>query len=109
VANNDGRKISGYSACNVPEANALLVVVGNTAGTKNTFTLSLTTLLGNNAANVYVANTKTLSANNLVIRKKSTPITSGDTVGEGSIWWDATYLYIAVANNVIKRVALETF
>ena len=109
MANNDARKVSGYSACNAPEANASLVVVGNTAGTNTTFRLSLETLLGNNQTNVIVSNTKTLSANSFIIRKKSTPSGSSDTVSEGSLWWDNTYLYIATANNVIKRVALETF
>ena len=101
--------VGGHAACTMPESNALLVMVGNTAGTKNTFKITLQTLFGNNQENVYVANTKTLSVNTFMIRNMATPANSTATVTMGTIWWDASYLYIAIANNSIKRANLETF
>lgn len=109
MANNDGRKISSLSACNAPEANALLVITGNTALTKNTFSLTISTLFGNNQVDVVVANSKILSANSFILRRNYTPGSSGETVNAGAFWWDSTYLYIAIANNTIRRVTLEAF
>lgn len=43
------------------------------------------------------------------VRTARTPATSSDTVSEGTIFWDSSYLYIAVGDNLIKRVALTTF
>lgn len=40
---------------------------------------------------------------------RSTPLSSTDTVTEGTIWFDNSYLYIATANNSIKRVSLSSF
>ena len=45
----------------------------------------------------------------LIVGNTSTPISSTMTVATGSMWFDSTYLYLAISNNVIKRVTLETF
>lgn len=109
MANNDARKISGYDACTAPEANALLVVTGNTAGQLTSFNITVSSLLGNSQVDINVANNKTLAANNVIIRRTTTPNSSTDIVAKGTIWSDGNYLYIAVADNSIKRVALSSF
>lgn len=38
-----------------------------------------------------------------------TPSSSSDTCYIGEIFWDANYIYVAVANNQLKRVALSSF
>jgi len=38
-----------------------------------------------------------------------TPASSSTTVNQGTITWDSSYLYIAVANNSWKRIALSSF
>jgi hypothetical protein len=43
------------------------------------------------------------------VRTSKTPATSSDTISQGTIFWDADYLYIAVGDNLIKRVALASF
>lgn len=53
--------------------------------------------------------TKVVVANTLVITGNSTPANSTATVTKGTLFYDTNYLYIAVANNTIKRVALDTF
>jgi len=45
----------------------------------------------------------------LVIGNTSTPISSSVNVITGSLWYDSNYLYVAIANNTIKRVALSSF
>jgi hypothetical protein len=109
MANTDSKKISEFSACNSPAANNLLVLVGNTSGTANTFRLTVSNLLGNSQANIVSSNDSYMSAKNLIIRKEQTPGSNSDVVYGGSVWWDANYLYVAIANNTIKRVPLETF
>lgn len=62
------------------------------------------TFTANNQANIAHAKIA-----NLTIGDSFTPSTSGDTAQAGKIWYDNNYLYIAVAGNVIKRVALTSF
>jgi len=50
-----------------------------------------------------------LSTANLNISLSYTPTTSSDVTTKGKIWFDNTYLYVAVANNTIKRVLLSAF
>jgi lysophospholipase L1-like esterase len=40
---------------------------------------------------------------------QATPSTSGDACTAGSIWTDASYIYVCTASGVIKRAALSTF
>lgn len=52
------------------------------------------------------------SVDTLVIRQSSAPevpISSNTAATPGTIWWDSDYVYIAVANNQVKRAALTTF
>lgn len=109
MANNDARKFSDYNACNAPEANLYWVVTGNTSGTETTFKITANSLFSNAPVDIIVSNTNVLSTNNFILRDKSTPVTSTDTVKEGTIWWDANYIYVAIANNTIKRASLSTF
>lgn len=47
---------------------------------------------------------------NLVVSYSNTPANSTAlTIARGQIFYDNNYLYIAVANNLVKRVALGTF
>lgn len=39
----------------------------------------------------------------------STPANSTITVTQGEVWTDGTYLYVATANNTVKRVSLSAF
>lgn len=46
---------------------------------------------------------------NVVIKNTSTPANSTANVAAGTIWFDANYVYVAVANSVIKRASLSSF
>jgi len=68
----------------------------------NTFSITLTDLFGN-----INLDTKVLT---LVVTTNSTP--GNSTVGgytNNSIWADDDYIYVAISDGTIKRVAISTF
>jgi len=89
------KKITELSAMTAPTADDLLVIVDDVAGTPITKKVTVGNLLGNTSANVVIYN--------------STPANSTITVKKGTILFDTSYLYVAVANNTLKRVALSSF
>lgn len=104
------KKISELTALTAPSTDDLLVIVDAPAGNAVTKQVTVQNFFNNSAANVTVGNTYYLSANNLVVRRKATPVTSSGTSDlQGSIWFDENYVYVAVANGTIKRAALSTF
>lgn len=53
-----------------------------------------------------------VSVDQLVVRQTSSPtipLTSNTAATPGMLWWDTDYIYVAVANNQVKRAALTTF
>lgn len=104
------RKISELSALSAVAANDLIVVVdkhsSNTATTKSA---NVSVLFGNVSTNTTLSNSAVLSVKEVVVRDNTTPANSSATVTQGKIWADSNYLYVAVANNTIKRVALSSF
>lgn len=89
------KKITELSALTTPAAEDLMVIVDDPSGTPTTKYVTVGNLLGNVAANVVIYN--------------ATPANSAITVKKGTLMFDASYLYIATANNVLKRVALSSF
>lgn len=94
------------------------VGINDPAGVASTAKYSNAGVFGNVAANaVFTANvtsTALLTGNNVVAANLSitdhhTPSTSGEVVTVGKVWFDSNYLYVAVANNTLKRVALSSF
>jgi hypothetical protein len=85
------RKITELDANTGPSANSLLIIE-SADGTQK---VTVATLLGNSAANVAI--------------RTQTPANSTINVAAGVILYDASYLYIAVANNTLKRVSLTAF
>lgn len=72
----------------------------------------LGTLLGslaNTQSNNTFSDTSVVSMNNLIIRKKVTPANSTVAVAAGSIFYDDNYIYLAVSENNLRRVPLESF
>lgn len=54
-----------------------------------------------------IANTYYIKQPNIF--KNETPANSTVTVVKGTIYYDSNYLYVATANNTLKRVALSSF
>ena len=89
------KKITELTALTAPVAVDLLVIVDDPTGTPITKYVTVGNLLGNAAANVVIYN--------------STPANSTITVKKGTLMFDTSYLYVATANNTLKRIALTAF
>lgn len=89
------KKISELTALAAPAAEDLMVIVDDPSGTPITKYVTVGNLLGNASANVVIYN--------------GTPANSTITVKKGTIMFDSSYLYVATANNVLKRVSLSAF
>ena len=104
------KKIYELVALTAPSNDDLLVIVDSPANNAITKQVTVSNFLNNSQANVTVSNTYYLSANNFVIRRRNTPVSSSGTSDlQGSIWFDTNYIYVAVANGTIKRATLSTF
>jgi hypothetical protein len=91
----NAKKTSELPTTNNAVANDRIVILKDPSGTPSTRTIKVSDLLGNSAANVVV--------------QETTPSNSTITIKKGTMLFDNNYLYIAVANNSLKRVALSTF
>ena len=103
------KKISALTPRTQVAANDIVAIVANTSNTANTYAVRISDLWGNCAANLTVSNSAILTVTNLRVLKNSTPANSTITCVQGDIWSDGTYIYVAVANNTLKRAALSTF
>jgi len=109
------KRLDELTAAIYMAGNDYFVVVRDPAGSKTTNTITKDLLFGNVdsdavfTGNVSIDSAKYLIVNNMVIARKSTPVSNTDTVTGGSIWFDDNYIYVATANNTIKRVALSDF
>lgn len=88
-------KISELTALTSISGGDLLVIVDDPTGTPVTKKVTVANLLGNSSANVVIQNV--------------TPANGTITVTKGTIMFDSSFIYIATANNVIKKVALSAF
>ena len=89
------KKISELTALTTISGDDLLVIVDDPSGTPVTKKVTVANLLGNSAANVVIQNV--------------TPANGTITVKKGTVMFDSSFIYIATANNVIKKVALSAF
>lgn len=89
------KKISELTALTTISGDDLLVIVDDPAGTPVTKKVTVANLLGNSAANVVIQNV--------------TPANGTITVKKGTIMFDSDFIYIATANNVVKKVSLSAF
>jgi len=60
-------------------------------------------------ASIRVGNLFGNTANVLFNSTMFTPANSTTSCTQGQFWFDANYIYFAVANNTIKRIALTSF
>ena len=61
------------------------------------------------AANVTISANVNFNVADIYITDTTTPTSNADVVSENKIWADSDYIYVAVANNSIRRVALTDF
>lgn len=126
------RKITDLSALTSTSGDDLLVVVDMAGPTTYKMTISAftnaipsnTNFLANvTSAGVLTANVLTatgnvtfntgntyLTANNLVLKKSTTPANTTDVPGVvGSLWSDGSYLYYQSNTTNVRRVAISTW
>jgi len=114
------KKITELAAANSVANSDLLVTVTSPSGSAATKKITVQNFFGNVSTTVVVNNTATVSANltinntlianNLLVVTSSTPANStSSTITKGTIFYDSNYIYIATANNLVKRAALSTF
>ena len=100
------RTILDLDTNSAPTANVWLVIETSEGTNK----VSLQNLLANSTANVTIANTKVLSYYLNVNRRKETPTTGTPAnTPAGSWFYDDNYMYIATANNFLKKIPLTDF
>lgn len=73
-----------------------VLVLTNPNSSPATKTITVSNLFGNSSANVEIYNIASVGNSSITVQK-------------GVVMFDTNYLYIAVANNTLKRVALESF
>ena len=106
------KKISELGALTTANSADLLVVVDDAGGTPATKKMNLgrplTQGLKARFANTTISQLD-ITGDRIVIQNTKTPSSNTQTMTKGSIFFDTNYLYVAVANNTIKRVALSVF
>lgn len=95
------KNISDLPQTNAVSNSDLLIVEVNPNSVPNTKTISVINLFR-------VITSDNISANTLKLAI-STPANSTVNVVQGTFYFDTDYAYFAVANNVLKRVALSAF
>lgn len=127
------KKVTELTALTAPASGDVLLIVDDVGGTPVSKKITLKSLFGSvpantvftsrvsAQANVAIAGANTsITANvnitgitavsTLKINDKRTPANSTAlTIKQGTFFYDANNLYIATANNVVKRVALSAF
>lgn len=126
------KKITELPAANSVANSDLFVAVTSPSGAAATKKITVQNLFGNISTTVAVNNSasvsgnltvtsdsafqsnvtinNTLISNNLIIPTRATPANSTSTIiSEGTIFHDNIYLYVATANNVVKRASIATF
>jgi len=73
-----------------------VIVLTSPSSSPVTKSITVSNLFGNSSANVEIYNISTVANSSI-------------TVSKGTIMFDTSYLYIAVADNTLKRITLESF
>lgn len=73
-----------------------VIVLTSPSSSPVTKSITVSNLFGNSSANVEIYNIVAV-------------VNSSITVSKGTIMFDTSYLYIAVADNTLKRITLESF
>lgn len=106
------KRLTDLSLATSVGANDLFWVVrsGNSVSQRITRTTLMNgnIAVGNSTVNTTITG-NTVTTPTLVLTRIETPANSSITITQGSMFFDVNYLYIAVANNVLKQVPLSSF
>jgi len=99
MSGNSSIRINNIQVKNYPDSSDQVIAWSNTS--------NATVLLP--VSNFFNGSNNNLQVNTLIITNNTTPINSVQSTTQGKIWTDGNYLYIGIANNQIKRIALSSF
>lgn len=102
-------KISALTALTTPASEDLLVVIDDPSGTPTSKKMTLQSLFGAVPANTVFSGTVSVSGDSVNVATAKTPASASDTGTQGDVAWDADYIYVCVATNTWKRVAISTW
>lgn len=94
-------KITELTALSTPANSDVIPIVDDPTGSPVTKKVSVANL----TKTIY---SNTITANTLIISGSLSP-SNTTTATAGTLLWDESYIYIAVANNSWKRVALSNY
>lgn len=90
------KKISELDEVHTATGNDFIVIVNDTDTVPSTKKMAVKNLFGNSSANVHLTSMSPANSTMTVIKA-------------GTLFYDLNYLYVAVEDNKIKRVALSLF
>ena len=93
-------KVSELTSLTNASSDDLLLIVDDPSGSPQSKKITVGNLFN-------VSSNAAFSAN--VVFNSNTPANSTISAQQGTIFYDSNYIYIAVANNTLKRVALSSF
>src|SRR5579872_4741547 len=105
MANNDPKPVSNLDVITTVNTNDSIILCQVSNGhvgiiTVNNFLLNVT-------SNNIIAHT--ITTNNILVLNNYTPVNSSSNALAGAFWSDGSYVYFAIANGNITRVALSSF
>lgn len=103
------RKVSDCALVTGLSSNDKLFVVSNdVGGVTNNALITASNFFSNTPVSFMTTGNNAVSTANLVVRTATTM--QSNSIGvEGQIKWDINFIYVCIANNVWKRVALSSF
>ncbi len=114
------QKVTELTNLTAAASEDVFYVVDDPTGTPVSKKITAKNLFGSVPANTTFThfttfNNKVTAANGVITLASSTTVGSNNATSvlgsgmQGSIFWDSNYLYVAVSDTVIKRVALSAF
>jgi hypothetical protein len=114
------QKVSELANLTTPASEDVFYVIDDPNGTPVSKKITAKNLFGAVPANTTFThfatfNNKVTAANGVITLASATTVGSNNATNvlgsgmQGSIFWDSDYLYVAISNTQIKRVALSVF
>ncbi|MDA8977424.1 hypothetical protein N9F71_00220 [bacterium] len=100
------KKVTALTAATSVSSDDLFMVVDNPGSTPSSKKVTVQNLFGAVPSDLAIVAGKNLRLTSST-PSTNNPTTTSPTVGAGSIWFDADYIYVAVSATVIKRAALS--
>lgn len=124
------KKVTQLTELLAPQGEDLILVVDDPTGTPVSKRMTLQTLFGNVQANTTISGSITVSGNTtftdanygpritaknivvggpMVVTSNNATTQFGEAGWAGALFWDENYLYVAVSDTNIKRIALSNW